>query len=73
LLSTKSEGEGEIENFRRRAQSIYNITSTLLSTFYPLHPHPKDLFDDNKMASIYDKLAQAKYEEKLKATIISEL
>jgi hypothetical protein len=70
LFSTKSESEGEIGNLRLRAQSIYNAALTfcfLLSTIYT-----HILSTTTTMASIHDKLAQAKYEEKLKATILGE-
>ena len=73
LFSAKSEGEGEIENFRLRAQRIYNAPLTFSFLLPTIYIHILSIHSTTRtMASIYDKLAQAKYEEKLKATIISE-
>jgi len=71
LPSTESEDEGEIENFRLRAQRIYKAPLTFSFLLPTLYTHI--LSTTTAMASIYDKLAQAKYEEKLKATILGEL
>jgi len=73
LLSTKGEGKSEIGKCRLRAQSIYNAASTFCFLLSTLHIHILITYSTTTMASIYDKLAQAKYEEKLKVTILGEL
>jgi len=72
LFSTKSEGKGEIRNLRLRAQDIYNAALTFYFLLSTIYIHISRTYPTTTIASIHDKLAQAKYEEKLKATILGK-